>query len=59
MQYKKSYFTLFSAVCDTIELLEQLSMEPERSESEKLLLQSQIDKLKTVQQQTEELLIAD
>lgn len=58
IKYKECYFKLFSAVCDTIEMLEQLLTESTLPESQRQLLLIQIDTLKKVQQETEELLIS-
>lgn len=58
-KYEKSYFTLFSAICDTIKEMESLLLQEKISEAAKQTIQAQIDCLKTVQQQTEEFLISE
>lgn len=58
-KYKEAYFRLFSAMCDAIELQEQLLSDEELTPSVKRLLQSQTEFLKSVQQETEEMLTED
>lgn len=58
-KYKDAYFKLFSAICDVIESQEQLLSDESLTASVKQLLQSQTEFLKSVQQETEEMLIRD
>lgn len=58
-QYKKPYFTLFSASCDTIEILEKLLAESSLSAYAVEKIQTEIHRLKSAQQMTEEQLIAE
>lgn len=58
-EYQKSYFRLFSAICDTIEELELFLKNTTLSEVERVTLQMQIVRLKQAQQTTESMLIAD
>lgn len=56
---KKSYFRLFTATCGAIDTMERLlAAIPEEDEKAKLLA-AQIQDLKTAQQLTEEIIIAD
>lgn len=58
-RYKKSYFRLFTATCDAIDTMERLLAKiPEEDEKAKLLA-AQVKDLKTAQQLTEEIIIAD
>lgn len=58
-RYKKSYFKLFSAVCDTTELIEKLIPQLNEDTETAKLLSVQAARLKAVQQQTEEIIISD
>lgn len=57
--YKKPYFTLFSAICETIESLEKILHTEEISQSVKQAIQEEIDWLKSAHQKAEEQLISD
>ncbi|MGN1403225.1 MAG: hypothetical protein ACI4XB_02760 [Ruminococcus sp.] len=57
--YKKTYFMLFSSICDTVEALEHLFENTQIEDNIKLQLQNQIDNLKFAQQRTEEMLISE
>ncbi|MBQ8514283.1 MAG: hypothetical protein IJ496_02695 [Ruminococcus sp.] len=57
--YKNPYFTLFYAICDTIESLEELMQSENLPETARQTIQAEIDRLKASQQEAEELLIAD
>lgn len=57
--YQRPYFRLFSAICDTIEELELFLKDMPLSKEEQLPLQTQIIRLKQVQQATEFMLLAD
>ncbi len=52
--YKQPYFTLFSTICGTIEVLEQRLQNSSLSQQEATLLWRQVKKLKKIQQTTEE-----
>lgn len=58
MIYKKAYFCLFCAMCDTIELLENILTEIDVHNETVKLLTAESERLKTVQQQTEEIIIS-
>ncbi len=58
-RYKKAYFKLFSAVCDTTELIENLLPQLNEETETAKLLSAQAAHLKAVQQQTEEIIISD
>lgn len=55
--YKRPYFTLFCAICETIEELEQILKDKNLSRKNATALWVQVKKLKQVQQLTEEILI--
>lgn len=55
--YKRPYFTLFCAICETIEELEQILKDKNLSRKNATALWVQVKKLKQVQQLTEEALI--
>lgn len=55
--YKRPYFTLFCAICETIEELEQILKDENLSRKNATALLVQVKKLKQVQQLTEEALI--
>ena len=55
--YKRPYFTLFCAICETIEELEQILIDENLSRKNATALWVQVKKLKQVQQLTEETLI--
>ena len=55
--YKCPYFTLFCAICETIEELEQILKDENLSRKNATALWVQVKKLKQVQQLTEEALI--
>lgn len=55
--YKRPYFTLFCAICETIEELEQILKYENLSRKNATALWVQVKKLKQVQQLTEEALI--
>lgn len=55
--YKRPYFTLFCAICETIEKLEQILKDENLSRKNATALWVQVKKLKQVQQLTEEALI--
>ena len=55
--YKRPYFTLFCAICETIEELEQILRDENLSRKNATALWVQVKKLKPVQQLTEEALI--
>lgn len=55
--YKRPYFTLFCAICETIEELEQILKDENLSRKNATALWVQVKKLKQVQQLTEEILI--
>lgn len=58
-EYKKSYFSLFCAVTDTIENLESILMELDTQNLHYTALQNEIKKLKSAQQNSEELFISN
>ncbi|MGN0631389.1 MAG: hypothetical protein ACI4JN_08700 [Ruminococcus sp.] len=58
-RFKKAYFILFCAVCDTIENLEKISCADKKHIETARLLTEQAECLKAVQQQTEEIIISD
>ena len=55
--YKRPYFTLFCAICETIEELEQILKDENLSRKNATALWVQVKKFKQVQQLTEEALI--
>lgn len=55
--YKRPYFTLFCAICETVEELEQILKDENLSRKNATALWVQVKKLKQVQQLTEEALI--
>jgi len=55
--YNKPYFVLFSTICETIEVLEQLLQNPSLPQQGASLLWRQIKKLNRIQQFTEEQII--
>lgn len=59
VRYKKAYFLLFCAVCDTIENLEKIPDKAENKIEMTTLLTAQAENLKAVQQHTEEIIISD
>lgn len=59
VRYKKAYFCFFCAMCDTIELLESILTEIDVQNETAKLLTAEIERLKAVQQQTEEFIISD
>jgi len=59
IRYKKTYFCLLCAMCDTIKLLESILTEIDVQNETKKLLTAEIERLKAVQQQTEEFIISD
>ncbi len=58
-RYKKSYFKLFSAICETIELIEKLLPHIDEDTETAKLLSTQAVRIKAVQQHTEEIIISD
>lgn len=58
-RYKKAYFILFCAVCDAIEKIEKASCTDENHNETAMLLTEEAARLRTVQQQTEEIIISD
>lgn len=58
-RYKKAYFCLFCAMCDTIELWENILTEIDISNETKKLLTAESERLKAMQQLTEEIIISD
>lgn len=59
IKYKQAYFRLFCTMCDTIELIESILTETDVHNETKMLLTAETERLKAVQQQTEEIIIAD
>lgn len=59
LRYEKAYFCLFCAMCDTVELLEDILTEIDMCSETAKLLTAEIERLKAVQQQTEEIIISD
>jgi hypothetical protein len=55
--YKRPYFRLFCAVCDTIDALEQTAASKNCPETTAKLLSEQAKQLRKVTQETEELVI--
>ena len=55
--YKRPYFRLFCAVCDTIDSLEQTAASKNRPQTTAKLLSEQAKQLRKVTQETEELVI--
>lgn len=55
--YKRPYFRLFCAVCDTIDALEQTAASKNCPETTAKLLSEQVKQLRKVTQETEELVI--
>lgn len=55
--YKRPYFRLFCAVCDTIDALEQTAASKNCPETTAKLLSDRRSKLRKVTQETEELVI--
>lgn len=57
--YKRPYFIMFSAVCSCIEILERIVKEENISLKSKQIIISELDKLKFLQQKSEEFIIND
>lgn len=56
--YEKSYFLLFSAICDCVETMEMLLNQKGLSGEQTGILMTQVEKMKFAQQQAEEILIS-
>lgn len=56
--YKKPYFTVFAALCDTIDTLEQLLRDGSLSSDGRSKLESEIRRLKAVHQKAEDAALA-
>ncbi|MGN1404069.1 MAG: hypothetical protein ACI4XB_07100 [Ruminococcus sp.] len=57
--YKKPYFTLFTALCDTIDSLEQLAANVSLAPDTVSSIYAEIQHLKAVQQVAEEQVISE
>lgn len=57
--YKRPYFVMFSAICDTIEILDRLVIEENISYETKLILMDETEKLKCIQRLAEEIIMQE
>lgn len=58
-KYKKAYFYLFCEMCDIIEFIEENAPETETDSEKAYLLTVLTNRMKTVQQNAEEIIISD